>query len=338
MKPRVAVTTYYDRDLIEPALAPLRARADVRYGAPVGRNLHASELVEALSGAVGVIAADERYDASILDAAPRLRIIAREGAGYNGIDVTEATRRGVAVTNAPVVHEATATMTLGLMFAVVRKLLTCDRAVRAGHWTDRGRFLNPGLDGRTLGLIGFGMIGKGVARRALPCGMRVMAHSPSLTASGAARHGVTAAPFERVLSESDIVSLHVPLTEQTRGLIGASQLAAMRRGAYLINTCRGRVVDEPALIDALASGHVAGAGLDVLADEPPDPGNPLLSMEQVVLSPHMGGDTERTMVRAVEVACQNVLACLDGSTPPTILNPEVLSPEVLNPEVLSPPA
>ena len=100
----------------------------------------------------------------------------------------------------------------------------------------------------------------------------------------------------------------------------------MQRGAYLINTCRGPVVDEAALIDALASGHLAGAGLDVLADEPPDPGNPLLSMEQVVLSPHMGGDTTRTMVRAVEVACDNVLACLDGRTPPTILNPEVLNP------------
>ncbi len=139
----------------------------------------------------------------------------------------------------------------------------------------------------------------------------------------AARHGVIDAPFERVLAESDIVSLHFPLTEETRGLIGASELAAMKRGAYLINTCHGRVVDEPALIHALASGHLAGAGRDVLADEPPDPGNPLLSMEQVVLSPHVGGDTERTMVRAVEIACQNVL---DGRTPPTILNPEVLNP------------
>ena len=322
----VAVTTYYDRELIAPALAPLRAGAEVRFGPPVGRNLQASELVAALSGAAAVIAADERYDASILDAAPTLRIIAREGAGYNGIDVAEATRRGVAVTNAPVMHEATATMALGLMFAVVRKLITCDRAVRAGRWTDREPFLNPGLDGRTLGLIGFGMIGKGVARRALPCGIRVLAHSRSLTAEEAARHGVIDAPFERVLAESDIVSLHVPLTEETRGLIGASELAAMKRGAYLINTCRGRVVDESALIHALASGHLAGAGLDVLADEPPDPGNPLLSMEQVVLSPHVGGDTERTMVRAVEVACQNVLACLDGRTPPTILNPEVLNP------------
>ena len=326
MKPLVAVTTYYDRELIEPALAPLRARARVRFGPPVGRNLQAQELVEALSGAAAVIAADERYDASILDAAPALRIIAREGAGYNGIDVAAATRRGVAVTNAPVVHEATATMALGLMFAVIRKLLVSDRSVRAGRWTERGLFLNPGLDGRTLGLIGFGMIGRGVARRALPCGMRVLAHSRSLTAEKAARHGVTAAPFERVLSESDIVSLHVPLTEETRGLIGAPELAAMKRGAYLINTCRGRVVDEAALIDALAAGRLAGAGLDVLADEPPDPGNPLLSMEQVVLSPHIGGDTERTMVRAVEVACDNVLACLDGRAPPTILNPEVLDP------------
>ena len=141
--------------------------------------------------------------------------------------------------------------------------------------------MNPGLDGRTLGLIGFGMIGKGVARRALPCGPRVLAHSRSLTAEEAGGHGVIAAPFERVLAESDIKSLHVPLTEETRGLIGAAQLAAMQRGAYLINTRRGRVVDEPAPIDALVSGHLAGAGLDVLAEEQTDPGNPLLSMEQL---------------------------------------------------------
>ncbi len=313
MKPLVAVTTYYDRDLIGPALAPLRERAEVRFGPPVGRNLQASELVEALAGAAAVIAADERYDASILAAVPALRIIAREGAGYNGIDVAEATRRGIAVTNAPVVHEATATMALGLMFAVVRKLLICDRAVRAGRWTDRGLFLNPGLDGLTLGLIGFGMIGRGVARRALPCGLRVLAHSRSLTAEEAERHGVTAASFERVLVDSDIVSLHVPLTEQTRGLIGAAELAAMQRGAYLINTCRGPVVDEAALIDALASGHLAGAGLDVLADEPPDPGNPLLSMEQVT-------SAIPSAPWCVPWRSPATVPCLDGRTPPNLLN------------------
>ena len=321
VRPLVAVTSYYDRDLIEPALSALRQRAVVRYGPAVGRNLQAAELIEALAGAEAVIAADERYDATIFDAAPSLRIISREGAGFNSIDVAEATRRGVAVTNAPVVHEATATMALGLMFAAVRELLVCDRAVRDGRWTERGLFLNPGLDGLTLGLIGFGMIGRGVARRAAPCGMRVLAYSRSLTPEEAARHGVSAAGFERVLTESDIVSLHVPLTGQTRGLIGAVELAAMKRGAYLINTCRGPVVDEAALIDALDSGHLAGAGLDVLHDEPPDPGNPLLSMEQVVLTPHMGGDTERTMVRAVEVACDNIRALFDGRTPPNLLTP-----------------
>lgn len=323
MKPQVVITSYYDRDLIDPALSALRKRATVRYGPAVGRNLHATELIDALVGAEAVIAADERYDASIFDASPMLRVISREGAGYNGIDVAEATRRGVAVTNAPVVHEATATMAVGLMFATVRKLLISDRSVRAGLWTRRDLFLNPGLDGLTLGLIGFGMIGRGVARRTLPFGLRVLAYSRSLTTEEADRHGITAASFDRVIAESDIVSLHVPLNDQTRGMIGASELATMKRGAYLINTCRGPVVDEAALINALASGHLNGAGLDVLADEPPDQDNPLFSMDQVVLSPHMGGDTERTMVRAVKVACDNVLSCLDGQKPPNLLNPSV---------------
>ena len=321
MKPLVAVTSYYNRDLIEPALIPLRKKAIVRYGPDVGRNLQETELIQTLAGADAVIAADERYNSTIFDAAPKLQIISRDGAGFNGIEIAEATQRGVAVTNAPVMHEATATMTLGLIIATVRKLIICDRAVRNGHWTNRSPFLNPGLDGLKLGLIGFGMIGRGVARRAASCGMDVLAYSRSLEPEEATRLGATVATFEKVLTESDVLSLHVPLTKTTRGLIGAPELSAMKQGAYLINTCRGPVIDEVALINALNSGHLAGAGLDVFRNEPPEPENPLLFMNQVVLTPHMGGDTARTMLRAIEVARDNILSYFDGNMPRNLLNP-----------------
>ena len=325
-EPLVAVTTYYDRDLIGPALAPLRERAEVRFGPPVGRNLQASELVEALAGAAAVIAADERYDTSILAAVPALRIIAREGAGYNGIDVAEATQRGIAVTNAPVVHEATATMALGLMFALVRKLLICDRAVRAGRWTDRGLFLNPGLDGLTLGLIGFGMIGRGVARRALPCGLRVLAHSRSLTAEEAEppwrhRRFVRAGAGRFGHRQPARAALRGDQRPDRRGRAGRHE--ARRLPDQHLPRAGGRRGGAHRCARLRASGR-RRPGRD--GRRTARSGNPLLSMEQVVLSPHMGGDTERTMVRAVEVACDNVLACLDGRTPPTILNPEVLNP------------
>ena len=321
---KVCVTTEYERALILPALEGLGARARLTFGPEVGRSVTRAELLEAATDAHAVIASDESYDAEVFEALPGLRLITRDGMGYNSVDLEAASARGVLVTNAPVMHIATANFAMGLITALVRRIIVADRAVRNQEWTHRELFLAPGLDAMTLGIIGYGNIGSGVARRALAHGMQVLAFSRGLSAAQAQRDGVVLAQVEQILSDSDVVSLHVPLTDQTRGLMGAPQLARMRRGSFLVNTSRGAVVDESALIEALRSGHLAGAALDVFQQEPVAPDNPLLTMENTILAPHIGSDSTVATVRAVEVCVENIIAYLDGARPPNLLNPEAM--------------
>ena len=321
----VCVTTEYDREVIGPALEPLRGRAGVTFGPVVGRCLTRPELLAAAATANAVIASSEPYDAALFATLPELRVVTRDGMGYNSVDLDAASARGVLVTNSPVMHVATANFAMGLITALVRRITVADHAVRNRNWTRRELFLGPGLDDLTLGIIGYGNIGRGVARRALAHGMKVLAFSRGLSAAAAGGDGVTLAPVEQILDACNVVSLHVPLSEQTHGLIGAPQLARMRRGSYLINTSRGPVVDEAALIEALRSGHLAGAALDVFEEEPVAPDNPLLRMENTILAPHVGSSTTVAMRRAVEVCVQNILAHLDGARPPNLLNPQALA-------------
>ena len=321
----VCVTTEYDRDVIRPALAPLRGRARVTFGPAVGRSLTHAELLAAAAGASAVIASSEPYGEAVFAALPELRLVTRDGMGYNSVDLDAASAGGVLVTNAPVMHVATANFAMGLITALVRRIAVADRAVRDRGWTRRELFLGPGLDAMTLGIVGYGNIGRGVARRALAHGMTVLAFSRGLTTAAARGDGVTLAPVERILDASDVVSLHVPLSDRTRGLIGAPQLARMRRGSYLVNTSRGAVVDEAALIEALRGGHLAGAALDVFEEEPVADDNPLLAMENTILTPHIGSSTTVAMRRAVEVCVENIAAHLDGARPPNLLNPQALA-------------
>ena len=321
----VCVSTEYDRDLIMPALEPLRPRARLSFGPVVGRSVTRAELLAAAAGANAVIASDETFDAAVFAALPELRLVTRDGMGYNSVDLEAATAHGVLVTNSPVMHVATANFAMGLITALVRRIIVADRAVREQGWTRRELFLAPGLDAMTLGIIGYGNIGRGVGQRALAHGMQVLAFSRGLSAVQAQHDGVTLAPVERILDDSDVVSLHVPLTDLTRGLIGADQLARMRPGSYLVNTSRGAVVDEAALIEALRSGHLAGAALDVFQEEPVAPDNPLLAMDNTIVAPHIGSDTTVATVRAVEVCVENIIAYLDGARPPNLLNPQALA-------------
>ena len=318
----VCVSTEYDRDLIMPALEPLRPRVRLTFGPVVGRSVTRPELLAAAAGANAVIASDETFDAAVFAALPELRLVTRDGMGYNSVDLEAATAHGVLVTNSPVMHVATANFAMGLITALVRRIIVADRAVREQGWTRRELFLAPGLDAMTLGIVGYGNIGSGVAQRAIAHGMEVLAFSRGLSAAQAQRDGVTLASVERILSDSDVVSLHVPLTDLTRGLIGAAQLARMRPGSYLVNTSRGAVVDEAALIEALRSGHLAGAALDVFQEEPVAPDNPLLAMDNTIVAPHIGSDTTVATVRAVEVCVENIIACLEGTRPPNLLNPQ----------------
>ena len=267
------------------------------------------EIVARVPGKQGIVSTiTEAVDRAIIDASTGLRVIANVGVGYNNIDVAAARSRGIIVTNTPdVLTDATADFTMALILAVTRRLGEGERMVRRGEW--RGwaldQLLGMQLGGRQLGIVGMGRIGRAVAARAAAFGMTV-AHS--------ARSG--GMPLDRLLSSSDVVSLHVPLTPDTRHLIGQPELARMKRSAYLVNTTRGPVVDEAALVWALKNRLIAGAALDVYEREPEIHAE-LLTMENVVLAPHLGSATMETRTAMADLAARNAIAVLSGAAPLT---------------------
>lgn len=295
-------------------LTPLQGIARVIMGPSGGDLMPRAEVLGLAPKLAGIInQAELRVDAELLAAAPQLRIVANVAMGVNNLDLAAMRSRGVVATNVPEAFtESTADCTLGLILAVARRLVEADRYVRSGAW----RGFQPGLwdgtllHGRTLGLIGYGRIAQAVERRASAFGMTVIHYRR--TASSAP--GYT--PLDELLTRADIVSLHTPLNPDSDRLINAARLARMKRGALLINMARGRVVDEAALVAALHSGHLAGAGLDVFEDEPRVHAD-LLTMPQVVLTPHLGGGTTDSRFQARHLCAQNIAAVLQGRPPLT---------------------
>ena len=262
----------------------------------------------------------DRVDAALLDAAPRLRVVANAVVGYEHVDVAACRARGIAVTNTPdVLTDATADLTLALLLATLRGVPAAERSLRAGEFHGWGfwDYLGSDLAGRTLGIFGMGRIGRAVARRAAPFGLRIVYHSRSrLGAEQEAALGAEWVDFDGLIARSDVLSLHAPLTPETRGVISAEVLRGMRPGAFLINTARGALVDEAALADALRDGRLAGAGLDVYEREPAvHPA--LLHLPNVVLLPHVGSATRETRTRMAVLAARNVHAVLTGQPPLT---------------------
>ena len=265
----------------------------------------------------------DRIDAELLDGAPSLKVIANYGVGFEHIDLAGATRRGIPVTNTPgVLTDATADLAFALILAMARRIAAGDRRVREGKFTYWAPllFLGQEVSGKTLGLIGLGRIGQAVAQRARGFGMRVLYHSRTRLAPAAEQElQVAYALRETLLQEADFVSLHVPLTPETRHLIGRRELELMKPSAFLINTARGPVVDEAALVEALRRGQLGGAGLDVYEREPElSPG--LTDLDNVVLLPHLGSATIETRTRMGLMAAENLLAGLRGECPPNCLN------------------
>jgi glyoxylate reductase len=337
-KPKVLVTSR----LPSVAIEPLRQATLLDYrneGSPIPR----VELLERVRDVEGLVAQlIDKIDAELMSAARSLRVVATVSVGYNNVDVAAARERGIMVTNTPdVLTDATADLTLGLILGITRRLVEGDRLIRRGGW--KGGFgldfmLGTDLHGKRLGIIGMGRIGQAVARRAVAFGMEI-AYAPSprqktsgsgsmsasgggsTAATGALRtqfDGFTATPLilDELLGSSDIVSIHVPLTAETRHLIDQKKLARMRRSAYLINVARGPVVDEAALAWALREGVISGAGLDVFENEPnvhPD----LLPLENVMLVPHLGSATRETRTRMAELAVSNCLNVVLGKAPLT---------------------
>lgn len=283
-----------------------------------------TELVSRISNAPIVvnIRAYCRFTEQVLAQSPRLRLISVWGTGVDNIDLAAATRRGVLVTNTPNTStEAVAEHTLALMLAVARQIPLIDRQVREGKWV---RGLVKQLCGKTLGIIGTGAIGLQMARLGKGIGMRVQAWTLHPSPEKAESLGFDYVSLEQLLATSDVVSLHLRLSKDTERFLDAGRLASMKPTAVLVNTARGGLVDEGALIEALRTGRIAGAGLDVYEKEPLDPSSPLLRLENVVLTPHSAGQTREALDKGLNMAVDNVAAFLRG-TPKNVVNPAALS-------------
>lgn len=268
----------------------------------------------------------DQIDKEVFKAGRKLKIVGNYAVGTNNINVDWATLKDIAVLNTPyVLTDASADMAFALLLSVARRLREGDQLVRSGQWTgwQPAQMLGTQVSGKTLGIVGMGRIGQALARRALAFNMRILYHNRHPLPIGLEREfGTTRLPLNELLQQSDFVSLHCPLTPQTKHLIDQEALDLMPSHAFLINTARGPVVDEQALVDALKSGSIAGAGLDVYEEEPqvhPD----LCTLENVVLTPHLGSATHETRAAMARILVNGVLSLLNGQRPPNLINPEV---------------
>lgn len=260
-----------------------------------------------------------------IDLLSRCRIIAHYGTGVDRVDVAAATRRGIWVTNGPrYAVDEVSSHAIALLLAVARKIVAADRAVRSGQWHIRPIVPVHRIAGRTLGLMGFGNIARATGRKGRALGLDVVAHDPYIAPDVFASEGVRAADFAGCLAAADFLSVHLPLTAQTRGIINTEALARMKTGAMLVNTSRGGVIDEPALLEALRSGRLAGAGLDVFAQEPLPADHPMLSLPNVTVSGHIGFYSEESIQQMQRDAAEQVVTALQGAAPPFLVNPQVL--------------
>jgi glyoxylate reductase len=326
--PRVYVT----RRLPQPALDLLagHVQATVWPGElPPPRAVLQKEVAEA-EGLLSLLT--DRIDTPLLDAAPRLRVVSNFAVGYDNIDVAAATRRGVLVTNTPgVLTETTADFTLALMLAAARRVIDGEQYVRAGRWRTWGPELLLGRDlwGATLGIIGYGQIGQAVARRASGFGMRILYYSATRKLDQEREGGPDYAPLEQLLAESDIVSLHCPLNDETYHLIDRDALNLMKLDAILINTARGAVIDTNALIEALRQRPLVAA-LDVTDPEPLPANHPLLTLPNAIVTPHIASASVATRTRMGLMAAEGLLAALRGERPRYLVNPEAWQERVIS--------
>ncbi|MCP3140431.1 2-hydroxyacid dehydrogenase [Pyxidicoccus xibeiensis] len=322
VRPRVFVT----RQLPGEALGRLGRHVDLRVW---GEELPPSRdalLTEAAAAEGLVTLLTDRVDAGLLACSPDLRAVSNVAVGYDNIDVPACTTRRIPVGNTPgVLTETTADFAFALLMGLARRVAEADAFVRAGKWRTWSPTLLLGTDlhGATLGIVGLGAIGAAVARRARGFGMRVLYVSRHPKPELEARLGIVRVDKAALLAESDLVSLHVPLSPATRHWLGRAELAAMKPGALLVNTARGGVVDQDALMEALRDGRLGGAALDVMEPEPLPADSPLMTLPNVLLAPHIASATHATRGRMASMAVDNLLAALDGRRPPHCVNPEL---------------
>lgn len=323
MKTRILITG----NLPENVILPLKEKYEMEMNQE-DRPMDRQELLLRVKDKQGLLPMlSDSINEEVLNCAPHLKMIANFGVGYNNIDVRLATARGIMVSNTPgVLTDATAELAFTLMLSVSRRLVEGDRMVREGRfkfWAPM-LFLGREVTGKTLGIIGMGKIGKAIAVRARAFDMKILYHNRKrINSKEEENMRVEYVDLKTLLKESDFVSLNVPLTEETKHLIGKNELSLMKSTAFLINTSRGQVIDEKALVEVLRARKIGGAGLDVYENEPSlTPG--LTELDNVILLPHVGSGTLETRIKIGTLAVENLIAGLEGRTPPNFVNPEVL--------------
>ncbi len=294
--------------------------------APGGARPTAEQLAELLPSVEGVLTTNQMaVPNALIDRCPGLRVIANNGVGYDNVDIPYATSKGVLVCNTPgVLSGAVADLTFSLLLDLARHIPANDRHVRSGNWTRGAGRIGVDVRGKTLGIIGFGRIGHVVAKTAQGFDLRVLYYDPVRDLAAEAAGLATYAERESVFREADFLTVHCFLDETTRHHISTREFGWMKRTAYLINTSRGPVIDEEALCAALQAGEIAGAGLDVMEQEPLDPAGTLCSLENVILLPHVGSATTETRLAMIELAARNLVNAVHGRMPEAPVNPEVL--------------
>lgn len=318
---------YITRLIPQEGIDLLKEECDVEVN-PDDRVLTRRELLQAVRGRDGLLCLlTDKIDSEVMDAAGGiLKGIANYAVGYNNIDVGEASRRGIPVSNTPgVLTDATAEMAWALLFSAARRVVESDRFNRSGEWKGWGplQFLGGDITGTTLGIVGAGRIGTAMALKSKGFGMKVLYADHTVNETLEAELGAERADLDKLLEEADFISIHVPLTEKTTRLFGTEQFRKMKPTAYLINSSRGPVVDEAALVEALQTREIAGAGLDVYENEPAmAPG--LADLENVVLTPHTGSATTNSRTNMALKAAENLSAMMRGGTPPDCVNPQAL--------------
>lgn len=322
-RPRVLVTVHVEFAGEKPAIVLLEEaglNAVHEYGGP---HWDDERTRRKLAGCEAILAGNENFNAYTLGQADRLRIIARNGVGYDRVDLEACTERDIMVANTPgVMADAVADQAFALILALVRHIVSGDRNVKAEKYQVA---VGEDLAALCLGLLGCGRIGTEVARRAAGFKMRTLVCDPWADAAKIAALGATAVSLDQLLQEADVVSLHVPLTNDNQGMVNADFLSRMRPGSFLINTARGKLVDEGALIEALQSGRLAGAGLDCQATEPPQGVSlDLVRLDNVIAMPHSSSNTNAARKAMGVMAAREIIACLEGRVPPHVLNREVL--------------
>jgi D-3-phosphoglycerate dehydrogenase len=315
---KILVTpTSFKPDSESPAMKKLRSFTDKLIFNPGAKPLSDDELIPLISGCDGCIAGLDHYTAKLMENAPALKVISRYGAGVDRVDLAAAKAKKIVVCNTPGANsQAVADLTFALLLSVARKVPVLDKKTKEGQWP---RSNGIELYGKTIGVLGLGAIGRETAKRATGFSMKVIAYDPFMNKEYAESHGITTADFNTVIKEADFLCLHLPLTDETKHIISGDAMKTMKKGAVIVNTARGGLIDEASAYEFLASGHLGGMGLDVFEEEPPKK-SPLFELENVVLTPHTAAHTTEATNAMAEMSVQNLSDILSGKDCPYTLN------------------